>query len=349
MPLVTDYNAVKEVYREAAERGVSLPSFCIEDRETMEAMLAATLDVGKEIGVDNLPVVPAWTSRYPGRGQMQLLTACGDPVLGTSLMLSDLKAFMGDTSPYRKLRVLPHLDHGFPWLDGDIMRRFANEFASIMCDASEKPFEENVRITARYVEEVRGRVLVEGAVDEIFEAGSDQPKNEPTTVEQAERFRRETGVDILVPNVGTEHRATARQGVYRGDRAREISAKVGKILCLHGTSSLNERHLSGLSADGFVKVNIFTILAVRGGQAVTRKVLSTLGNILDKDEVNALVQAGVLGKRVLEPGYGETQEPAFKPKLSFVANPPRRDAWFEAVRTTCRHFITTFNYRAYKG
>ena len=347
MPLVTDYNAVKEVYHEAAERGVSLPSFCIEDRETLEAVLAATADVAREIGVDNLPVVPAWTSRYPGRGQMKLLTACGDPVLGTNLMLSDLAMFVGDTSPYRHLRVLPHLDHGFPWLDGDIMRHYAERFASIMCDASEKPFEENVRITAQYVEEVRGRVLVEGAVDEIFEAGSDLPKNEATTVEQAERFRARTGVDILVPNVGTEHRSTATRGVYRADRAREISRKVGKILCLHGTSSLDERHLAGLAADGFVKVNIFTILAVRGGQAVARKVLDTVGNIFDEEQLDSLVRTGVLGPGVLEPGYGETQRPV-RPKLDFVATPRRRDAWFQAVRATCRHFLTAFHYRAFE-
>jgi len=58
MPLVTDYKAVKEIYQEAAARGVSLPSFCAEDRETLEAILAAALDVGKEIGVEDLPVVP---------------------------------------------------------------------------------------------------------------------------------------------------------------------------------------------------------------------------------------------------------------------------------------------------
>ena len=104
MPLVTDYSAVKEIYHEAAARGVSLPSFCVEDRETLEAILAGALETGKELGVADLPVVPAWTCRYPGRGQMELLTACGDAVLGTNLMLSDLEAFMGDTSPYRKLR-----------------------------------------------------------------------------------------------------------------------------------------------------------------------------------------------------------------------------------------------------
>ena len=348
MPLVTDYKAVKEIYQEAAARGVSLPSFCAEDRETLEAILAAALDMGKEIGVEDLPVVPAWTSRYPGRRQMALLTACGDPVLGTNLMLSDLEAFMGDTSPYRKLRVLPHLDHAIPWLDDDVMGQYADRFASIMCDASEKPFATNVRITAHYVEQVRGRVLVEGAVDEIYESGNDQPKNELTTVEQAERFLRETGVDILVPNVGTEHRATATQVAYCSDRAKEISSQVGKILCLHGTSSVKPQDLSHLPADGFVKVNVFTVLAVRGGQAVARKVIHNLGNIFDEKELTSLAQAEVLGKRVLQPDFGETQPP-LKPKLDFVATSHRRDAWFGAVHETCRQFFEAFNYAAFQS
>jgi fructose/tagatose bisphosphate aldolase len=161
---------------------------------------------------------------------MTLITACGNPVLGTQLMFSDLELFMGENSPYRKLRVLPHLDHGFPWLDGDIFEHFVDQFASVMFDASEKPFEENICMTADYVDKVRGRVLVEGAVDEIFAEGKDEFKNEPTTVEQASHFLSETGVDLIVPNVGTEHRSTGDQVHYHSNRSREISAAVGKIM-----------------------------------------------------------------------------------------------------------------------
>ena len=171
MPLVNDYHAVKDIYQAAAERRIGLPVFCCEDRETLEAILASAKTMGDQIGVNDLPIIPAWTSRYPARGQMTLLTACGDAVLGHRLMFSDLRVFMSDTSPYRKLRVLPHLDHAFPWLDGDILENFADQFASVMCDASEKPFEENIKLTARYVEKVKGKVVVEGAVDEIFESG----------------------------------------------------------------------------------------------------------------------------------------------------------------------------------
>ncbi|MBZ0307661.1 MAG: class II fructose-bisphosphate aldolase, partial [Anaerolineae bacterium] len=220
MPLINGYKQVKEIYHQAAELGVGLPVFCAEDRETLEAILASAYEFGKEIGVDDLPIIPAWTSRYPARGQMRLITACGDPRLGTELMFSDIEKFTGESSPYRSLRVMPHLDHAFPWLDGDILVDYADRFASVMCDASEKPFVDNIRITGEYVEKMYGRVVIEGAVDEIFESGNTTGKNESTSVEQAVRFLKETGVDIIVPNVGTEHRATADKIKYRSERAR---------------------------------------------------------------------------------------------------------------------------------
>jgi len=346
MPLITEYRAVIETYQEAAEKKIALPVFCAEDRETLEAILASALAMGEEIGVEDLPVIPSWTCRYPPRPQMRLVSACGDPVLGTRLMFSDLEVFMSDGSPYRRLRVLPHLDHAFPWLDGDMLDGYVDRFASIMCDASEKPFEENIRLTAAYVEKVRGRVVVEGAVDEIYEAGSGTQKNQPTTVEQAVRFKEATGVDLLVPNVGTEHRSTVEQVRYRSDRAREISAAVGRILCLHGSSSLEPDELARLPGDGFVKVNVFTTLAVHGGQAVAHKVIANLGNMFEKKELREMVAAGILGGRVLEEGFGETRPPV-RPKLDSVANPPRRDAWFSAVRDRCREFMEVFGYRRF--
>ena len=343
MPLITDYKAVKDIYAQAAQLGVALPVFCTEDRETLEAILASALKMSEEIGVEDLPIIPAWTCRYPSRGQMTLLTACGDPVLGTRMMFSDMKLFAGDNSPYSKLRIIPHLDHAFPWLDGDILDNFADSFASVMCDASEKPFDENIRITADYVERFKGKVVVEGAVDEIYESGGQSEKNEHTTVEQAQKFLSHTGADVIVPNVGTEHRATADMVKYNSQRARQISGAVGKILCLHGTSSVNPGDLFKLPLDGFVKINVYTTLAVNGGQALTRKTLANLGNIFTKKQLNELVEQNILNPAVLSEEYGETQG-QIKPKLVNVANPPRRDAWFHSVRNRCYDFLEIFNY-----
>jgi fructose/tagatose bisphosphate aldolase len=238
---------------------------------------------------------------------------------------------------------MPHLDHAFPGLDGDVLDLWADDFASVMCDASEKPFEENIRLTADYVDKVRGRVVVEGAADEIFEAHGSEQKNEPTSVEQARRFLIETGVDIIVPNVGTEHRATAGQVHYHSERAREISAVVGKILCLHGTSSVKPEDLPRLPEDGFVKINIYTTLAVHGGQAVALQVLHGLRDMFDASQLQGLVRAGLVSESALS----REQPSSIKPKLASVANPPRRNAWFQAVRSRCLDFLRIFHYERF--
>jgi len=346
MPLITDYNQVMEIYSEAAELQIGLPAFCCEDRETLEAILASAVEMGAEIGVENLPIIPAWTVRYPPRGQMTLITVCGSPRLGTRLMFSDLEGFVDESSRFGKLRVMPHLDHAFPWLDGDILVDFVDRFASVMCDASEKPLEENMRVTGNYVDKVRGRVVVEGAVDEIYEAGLEKIKNELTTVEQTVRFLEETGVDIVVPNVGTEHRSTSDTAKYCSERAREISAAVGKRLCIHGTSSIPRDQLYQLPGDGFVKINIYTHLAVSGGQALARAVLSNLGNIFSEKQLQELIHQGVLGGNVLSGAFGETIAP-IKPKLAYVANSKRRDAWYKGVKEACKEFLELFHYRRY--
>lgn len=348
MPLITDYNAVKDVYAQAAEAGISLPVFCTEDRETLEGILASALKMAEEIGVEDLPVIPAWTCRYPPRGQMTLITACGNPVLGTEMMLSDIKLFAGENSPYRKLCIMPHLDHAFPWLDSDILENFVYKFASVMYDASEKPFEENIRMTSEYVKKFKGQVVIEGAVDEIYESNSESKKNEPTTIKQAQKFLSQTGVDIIVPNVGTEHRATADQVKYRSDRAREISNAVGKILCLHGTSSVKPDDLPKLTSDGFIKINIYTTLAVNGGQAVAKDVINNLRNIFNEKQLTEFIQEGILGEKILDDNVAEMKHP-IKPKLVSVANPRRRDAWFEAVRERCYYFLDIFNYKNFRG
>ena len=123
------------------------------------------------------------------------------------------------------------------------------------------------------------------------------------------------------------------------DAARPIGQAVGNILCLHGASSLQEDDLAGLADDGFVKVNVYTTLAVRGGQAVANTVLEHLGDMYTSAQAEAL-PAEILAPTLLE----RLRVSGGKPKLQWVANPPRRDAWFAAVRDRCMDFLQAFHY-----
>jgi len=261
------------------------------------------------------------------------------------LMFSDLKVFTGEDSPYKDLLVMPHLDHSNPWENMDILLGFADQFASVMCDASEKPLEENIRLTAAYVEKVKGRVIVEGAVDEISstEGGA---REKMTTVEEAKDFISKTGVDIIVPNLGTEHRSTTASAHYDSVRAKEISEAVGKIICLHGSSSVKKEDLSKLPDDGVIKINLYTALAYAGGKAVVNHVLDDIGNVLNENELADLVDRGILGQAVLKEDFGKTIKP-IGPKLDHFTNPLRSDAWYYTFKEKCKDYMRVFNYHKF--
>jgi len=342
MPLVNDYNQVKEIYKEAGEREIGLPLFCCEDRQSLEAILAAAYEMSQEVGKPDIPIIPSWTSRYHVRGQAELVSNINDAIIGCQLMFSDLRVFTGDDSPYKDLIVMPHLDHAFPDVDGDILLDFADEFASVMCDVSDKPFEENIKTTAEYVEKVKGRVIVEGCVDEISssEGGAKEKK---TTIEEAQRFISETGVDIIVPNVGTEHRSTKAAAHYDSELTQQLSKAVGKVLCLHGSSSIKREDLPKLPKDGVIKINLYTALAYASGKAVVQFVIDNVGNVFRPEELAAFVAEGKLGDAVMASDYADTILP-IGPKLTHFTNPLRRDVWFNTFKEKCKDYMRLFNY-----
>ena len=267
-------------------------------------------------------------------------------LLGVQAMLSDLRILMSQRSPYHRLIVLPHLDHFVPWRDAEILEGHWDSFASVLVDASEKVDAENIAITRDYAERFRGRLIVEGVVDGIAESGSDNRSVLKTTVETASRFRERTGVDLIVPNVGTEHRSTTQTLEFDEGLAKRICAKVGRALSLHGTSSLNESSLARLSECGFLKINIFTALAVAGGQAVARQILENIGNLFNEQQIYNMKRDGILGANALKQSQtGKALEA--KPQLMYLATEQRRNAWFYAVKEVCRKYFLLLNYSRY--
>jgi len=345
MPVVSDPAWVKEIYQEVAEKGACLPCFCTENQKTVEAMLRAAHEIGREFNIKNPPLVIGFTATYHHRQQLMNYTTLRDAVFGARAVLDDAALFASADSPYGDVRLMPHLDHGMPEGDEQLLYDFTDRFATVMFDASQFPFDENVKRTAEYVERTRGKTLVEGAVDEIFEVGESDDKERLTTVEQARRFLSETGCFLIVPNLGTEHRATGGQVKYSSERAREISAALGKVLVLHGTSSLGEGALKNLSNDGIIKVNIWTRLATSGGKAVAKHVIKQLGNILDADEIEELRREGWLGDRHADKDYiREVCGGKLGPKLEVVAEVNRTDVWVEEVVQKMKEYFRAFGY-----
>jgi fructose/tagatose bisphosphate aldolase len=345
MPLVTDPAEVESIYVEARERGVCLANFCSSNSYTTQAILRAAWECGCEHGVARVPIIVSATANYLIEGQLVSYTPLHNARIGARALIAEVETLLGEGSPYSALRIMLHLDHGQPNADRELITEILDKYATVMYNASSLPFEENIRRTAEFVERYQHFVQIEGAVTEIVQAESQAQRDELTTPEEAERFWRETGVSLLMPNLGTEHRATAPVARYDPQAARAISARVGRRLVLHAASSVPDAALRTLAEDGIIKVNLWTVFERMGGQAVARFILKQLGNILPTDELVLLHAEGWLGERYLSDEYRNAVcGVAIGPKLSGLREEHRRDAWQDAVVARMKVYLNAFHY-----
>jgi fructose-bisphosphate aldolase class II len=186
---------------------------------------------------------------------------------------------LGDSFP--AVRVLPFIDHGWvPVAEEDAMLHdpaVVERMALIMYDASKYDHEENMANVARYVEKFGDQVVVEAAADKIYDPkdiarlrlSREDQLSKPDFVEQ---FVKRTGVDLIVPNLGTEHRSVGvgtAQRKYERELAQAIRDRVGPIMSLHGSSCLGGK-VGTTAADGICKVNFYTAMAVGAGNKIAR-------------------------------------------------------------------------------
>ncbi len=156
-----------------------------------------------------------------------------------------------------------HLDHG---RDMETVRRAADlGFQSVMIDASDKPFEENVRLTRSVCEfahernmDVEAELGIVGNTATASCGGAQEEQVQYTQPEQAETFCKHTGVDTLAVAIGTSH------GMYpknmkpklRTDILDEIYQRVRVPLVLHGGSGNKDEELTASIRRGIRKINI---------------------------------------------------------------------------------------------
>lgn len=294
MAIITQKQEVLAIYEEAKNNRWVLPCFCTENLTTTEAILDAAREYGEAIGIDNLPIIIAITAQYDHRTQAAYYTHTRQWDIGLKLFLADLKVLTGPGSPYSDLRVMIHLDHIQFDDDQELLQWDMAPFSSIMFDASKAPFAENIALTRDFVLKQGGNIVIEGACDEIVDA-TGTVKSEMTTAENAEYFCQMTGVDLIVANLGTEHRASASDLQYRGDIARKIKARIGTRIVLHGASSVPGDQIARLIDDGVCKVNLWTALERDSSPALLSDMVKHAAKIAGSASVEQLKQTGYLG------------------------------------------------------
>ncbi len=154
-----------------------------------------------------------------------------------------------------------HLDHGAKI--EEIMEAIRHGFTSVMIDASEKPFEENIAITKKVVDmahplgiSVEAELGTIGTTAGDTEGGTD--KIVYTDPGDAAKFVAETGCDTLAIAIGTAH------GIYppgfkpelKLDLLTEIKKVVSVPLVLHGGSANPDSEIGEAVKRGINKINI---------------------------------------------------------------------------------------------
>ena len=292
MPIVRGKEQVVALYHGAAGRHWVVPTFCAENQTTIEAVLAACQAKAAGLGT-RVPVTIAMTGRYSHRAQAVFYAGSRNPDTGFELFLGDCEVLARPGGDYPDVDVLTHFDHGQFDADAGRLAGDLSRFSSVMYDASAAPWEVNLAKTAEFVATHGDDVLVEGAADEIVDA-SGGVRGLLTSPERAEEFVARTGVDMVVANLGTEHRASAADLRYVPEAAQAISDRIGPRLVLHGASSVPLHQLKGLFYDGVCKVNIWTTLERDTSPELFRRMVEHADAVAGPDAAT-LAGEGLLG------------------------------------------------------
>jgi len=340
MSIIRDVSQTKEAYAKASEKGWVIPCFCSENLTTSEAVLSAADEFRTEHGLEVLPVILAITCLYPHRSQAVNYTHTKRWDTGLRLFTEDIKILCENGGPFEKLDVMIHLDHiqhdlDIVLLDGDL-----RDYASVLYDASSLPLEQNIEKTADFVRKRGGCIVVEGACDEIMDASGGAHNNPDsadslTTPENALRYRKETGADLIVCNLGTEHRASGKDLRYRGDLSRQIKQKIGNRIVLHGTSSVPNEQVRNLYEDGICKVNIWTALERDASPVLFADMARHAGEVADAETLASLTSEGILAEKTSL----HTQSKQSQMNLSRFTTLYRQNIVFDKMKSIAKEYF----------
>lgn len=150
-----------------------------------------------------------------------------------------------------------HLDHGDSY---ELAAQCLDiGFDSVMIDASEKPFEENIAITTKVVKLAeRYGANVEAELGYIAKLGQDKNKGGFTHPLEAKAFVEATGVNALAVAIGTAHGFYDSEPELQLDLLSEIAAATPATLVLHGGSGVPGTALMQAVDRGICKINLAT-------------------------------------------------------------------------------------------
>jgi len=150
-----------------------------------------------------------------------------------------------------------HLDHGDSY---ELAAKCLDAgFDSVMIDASEQPFETNVKLTRQVVKLAEGYgANVEAELGYVAKLGQQTDLVAFTEPDDARRFVEETGVQALAVAIGSAHGFYKSEPRLDFDRLSAISRVTDAALVLHGGSGIPGDALREAIRRGICKINLAT-------------------------------------------------------------------------------------------
>ncbi len=150
-----------------------------------------------------------------------------------------------------------HLDHGS---SVNLVRKCLDAgFDSVMIDASEKSFDENIRTTLEVVKLAQPyKVNVEAELGYVAKLGQEQDTGSFTLPGDARKFAVSTGVNCLAVAIGSAHGFYKKEPKLDMERLAAIASVAPCPLVLHGSSGIPDSMLQEAIRKGITKVNLAT-------------------------------------------------------------------------------------------
>lgn len=165
-----------------------------------------------------------------------------------------------------------HLDHGETMESA--VRAVNLGCTGVMVDASSLPLDENIAHTKAVVAMARAcGIPVEGELGYVPGVEGEDAERHPgevvyTTVDEATRYRDESGVDFLAVSIGTVHGRMKGEPKLDFDRLAQINRALGIPLVIHGGTGLSDAQFRQLIDNGVTKINYYTALADAAGARI---------------------------------------------------------------------------------
>ncbi|MEH6681447.1 MAG: class II fructose-bisphosphate aldolase [Sediminicola sp.] len=150
-----------------------------------------------------------------------------------------------------------HLDHGDSY---ELAAKCLDiGFDSVMIDASERPFKENIAISSKVVKlaEAYG-ANVEAELGYIAKLGQNKNGTGFTEPREAKYFVDATGVNALAIAIGTAHGFYDKEPKLDLERLEQIAEATDAFLVLHGGSGVPAETLRKAVDRGICKINLAT-------------------------------------------------------------------------------------------